>query len=50
MTDEKRVLLKAIGCLLDYPDEHFGELLHSVEKVLRDLPPSVTRERLLEGH
>ena len=30
MTEEKRILLKAIGLLLDYPDEHFGELLHSM--------------------
>jgi nitrate reductase molybdenum cofactor assembly chaperone NarJ/NarW len=44
-----RVLLKAIGCLLDYPDEHFGEMLDSVEKVLRDLLPPVVQEKLMEG-
>jgi nitrate reductase molybdenum cofactor assembly chaperone NarJ/NarW len=49
VTDEKRVLLKAIGCLLDYPDEHFGELLDAVKKALSDLPPSTARDRLLEG-
>jgi nitrate reductase molybdenum cofactor assembly chaperone NarJ/NarW len=49
VTDEKRVLMKAIGCLLAYPDERLGELLDSVEKVLRDLPPSLARERLMEA-
>jgi nitrate reductase delta subunit len=49
VTDEKRILLKAIGWLLDYPDERFRERLEVVEAVLRDLPPSLDRERLLEG-
>jgi nitrate reductase molybdenum cofactor assembly chaperone NarJ/NarW len=49
VVDEKRVLLKAIGWLLDYPDQRFGERLDAVETALRDLPPSDVREKLLEG-
>ncbi len=49
MTSEKRVLLKAIGCLLDYPDEGFANRLDSLKTVLRALPPSAAREQVLEG-
>lgn len=49
MTEDNRVLLKAIGWLLDYPDERFGERLDSLATVLRNLPPSAAREQLLAG-
>ena len=49
MTDETRVLLKAIGWLLDYPGEDFDVRLDSVERVLRELPSTDIRDRLIEG-
>lgn len=49
MTDETRILLKAIGWLLDYPGEDFDVRLDSVERVLRELPSTDVRDRLIEG-
>lgn len=46
--DERRVLLRALGLLLEYPDEHFGDLLRSVRQALAELSPSSARSRLLE--
>lgn len=47
--DERRVLLRALGLLLEYPDEQFGDLLRSVRQALGELPPSPARSSLLEG-
>lgn len=49
MTNETRVLLRTVGLLLEYPDEHFGDFLRSVRQALEELPPSPVRSSLLEG-